>query len=226
MVTDSQFSQRNTSHQVNLSWDQIVSKKSTVAILMSGTSLQCGREIGCLSNPYRYVAMHFDGSTDFVGVTERNPSQLYRGAVAFRGKRALSAHHAIHGGYRYYFDSWHISGHTADLSTSSLVFSERLLVAANGRASSQGSASFYTDSYTVESGVSEMPLYRTGDRELSGLSSTECGVRTSILFGSIGGVSAVALQGRINRQWYRYPNFSELPTRNAWVVGGGVNASY
>ena len=36
----------------------------------------------------------------------------------------------------------------------------------------------------------------------------------------------LSLETHLERIWFSYPFYSELPRRDAWVIGGGLNASF
>jgi hypothetical protein len=222
MSTDPSFLQRNVGHGLDLSWKQILTKTTTATLLLSGTTLQCGEAVGCLASPYRYVPVEGQGGA--VAIGEKNPDALHSAAVGLRGATALSRHFAVHGGYRLYADTWKVIGHTGDLAGTLSVLQEQLLLRLRSRIASQSSASFYRDVYATDG--TTFPHFRTQDRELSGLNATSVGGRAEWAFFGAGPFVRLSFSGRVDRTWYRYPDFERMPVRNALVTGGGIDAEF
>jgi len=219
-----------SSHQVDLSWTQIVSRRATLSFLATAGLVRCGPTLGCAANPYRFVALRLD-ETRVVAVPEHNPAALERLALAVRGSIAVDASTAVRGGYRLYADTWRVVGHTLDLSVAHLLINDHLSVEAVGRGSAQSAAAFYQDVYALDgpadagvTGVS-IPYFRTADRELAGLESLRLGGRVGWTFDNVGPFLTVEVAGRAFRTFYRYPKFSDLPRRNMWLAGVGLEAS-
>lgn len=211
-------------HEFDFSWVQILGRRTRLNLLLSLKMNLCGELLGCHANPYRYVAVRSDDG-GLVAVREHHPDQRARLAVALRLSQALATNLALHGGYRFYIDSWQVSAHTADLSLSLALLQERLMLRTTGRFTWQSAASFYRDSYVGESGLLTVPSWRTGDRELSGLWDVMVSGQAELNFFSLGPFARLSPSIRVSHTWYRYPNYSELPYRNAWLIGGGLDVS-
>jgi hypothetical protein len=213
--------------KLDLSWSQILSRKSVGTVLVSGAAYECGESLGCLASPYRFVPLR-DDSGGLVTVHERTPSRLLRLAVAGRVAHAFNAKTALHGGYRFYQDSWAVFGHTVDVALTRLFAADRLALKVTSRGALQSPASFYRDNYDVavaEAGVT-VPKYRTADREYAGVRSVRVGGRAAYTFDGFGPFETFAVDARLERGFYRYPYFSEQPRRNVWMYGTGVEATW
>ena len=66
----------------------------------------------------------------------------------------------------------------------------------------------------------------TGDRELSGLHDLMLGLRGEWSWFAVGKLSRLSPSARVAHVFYRYPNYSEAPRRNAWLIGAGVDAEF
>lgn len=213
---------RSVSHDLDVSWDQIAGPHTRVAALLYGGVSRCDETLGCVASPYRYVGVSLDEGA--VALPERVPAEQVRGAAALRLSQTVGATGAVKGGYRFYADSWRILGHTADLGGTVTLLDDRALVELRGRLATQSAASFYRDDYVAEDGFADLPAYRSADRELAGLDSAAVTVRAEWTWHNVGKLVALRPSLRLTRVGWRYPEFSELPTRAAWVVGGGLDA--
>jgi len=227
----SEFWEDRATHSLDVGWAQILDRHTSLTFMASGSTMLCGEELGCLANAYRYVPITDDD--DLVSsAPERTPDRLTRGALGLRLARALGNTTAIHGAYRFYFDSWAVTGHTLDHHISQSVWGDRLLLRGQIRLSHQSGASFYADDYEASTGFGQaslqpgIPSYRTGDRELSGYDSLLLGGRIQWSFFGVGPLVQLSFNVRLTGIFYRYPQFTELPTRTASVIGGGMEASF
>ena len=217
------FEEWTHAHRLDLSWTQILTKTTA---RLTGYAAFCGEQVGCLANPYRFVAVISDGTTA-LAVRERNPDRIFRGAGSLRLSQALGRTTAVHAGYRGYLDTWQVHGHTWDLAVNQQLFHEQLMVSVDGRVSTQSAASFFRDDYQyTASNELVTPEYRSLDRELSGLFTGSVGGRLDWTFFSVGKLSTIGLNARLSRHWFLYPNFSELPERSAWLGGGGIDGTF
>lgn len=222
LATHEPLTTRTHGHQVDLTWVQIIGRTTRLSVLLMGDAAFCGAELGCDASPYRYVPL-VDGADVLLAVRERHPEQRFRVAGALRGSQALGSGAALHGGYRYYVDSWAVQAHTADLSVAIALFEERLMLRTTARTTWQSSAFFYEDSYTKSPGALSVPVWRTSDRELSGLFNFAGTVRAQWSFFDLGLLRRVAPNVRVTCVQYFYPEFSELPRRNGCLFGGGLD---
>ncbi len=221
---DADFTAFAHGHRIDAGWDQILNKKTKGALLMTANALFCEEEPGCLANPYRYVSVNSQGET-LLALGEQNPAELYRLALGGRLSRAVGPTTAIHGSYRYYVDTWKVNGHTGEVSANQSLLGDHALIGLRTRGVWQSASSFYRDNYTTTVDSFALPNFRTADRELSGLNSLQVGGRASYKLFDVGPLASLSFNTRLSRIWYRYPNFSEIPSRNAWVGGGGLNGT-
>lgn len=221
---DDAFSAFAHGHRLDVGWDQILNKRTKATLLVTANALYCEEKPGCLANPYRYVAVSTPDGT-MLALPEKNPAQLFRFAVGTRVARALGPTTAIHGSYRYYADTWKVSGHTAELSAKQSLGRDHVLLGLRVRGVVQSGASFYRDSYLTAEDVFALPGFRTGDRELAGLVSLQLGGGLAYTWFGVGPLEDLTVSARLSHTGYRYRDFSELPSRSAWVGGGGLHGS-
>ena len=217
-------------HILDLSWDHLLSPRSSLSVLLTGMFHQCGAALGCQASPYRYVALSRDDLA-VMAVRERHPERRARAAASLRYRRKLGRGLALHAGSRFYGDSWRVTGTTADLSFAKPIRGEQLILRLDGRYTWQSAAFFYRDRYvlgldTGDGGMVSIPAFRSADRELSGLHNVLAGVRAEAAFPAVGPFMRLGMTARVARLWYRYPDFSELPSRDAWLLGGGAYAEF
>lgn len=204
-------------HRVDLGWTQILTEALVARALATSTFYSCGAELGCFSNPYRYLGVRMD-SGQVLGVSERHPDTRLTGAAALQLSWALSDAQALHGGYRFAADDWGIRGHTLDLSFAQELFDDALLLRLEARGTYQRGASFYETLYTGQGSL--VPAYRTADAELSRLYNGRLQLHAQW---SMEQWSLIASAGRM---WNVYPDFRSVPRRFAWLGGLGAEVSF
>lgn len=217
--------ERTIRHSLDLGWTFILGRRTSMTVLGSGGYSTCGEVFGCEPGPYRYVPL-MEGDFVVASVRERHPDQLGRGAVAVRLSQGLPGGLAVHGGYRFYGDTWAVTGHTADASLAAGLLGERLILEARGRFTRQGPASFYLERYETTIADPAAPEYRSIDRELSGMTSAQAGGRVEWAFVGAAPFLRLGVSVRLDHTWYWYPRFPALPRRGAWMVSGGVEAEF
>ena len=230
--TGSTFAERRSTHRIDLDWAQILDPYTTLTFMGTVSTAFCGEELGCLANAYRYVPVSSEDEV-VASLPERTPDRLTRGAVGARVARALGLNTALHASYRFYADTWKVTGHTLDSHLSRSTLDDRLVLRAQVRLSHQSAASFYRDDYVtttdalipVEDDLG-LPAYRTGDRELSGFDAVLLGGRAQWTFLGVGAFYELSLNARVTGVFFRYPDFSELPARRASIIGGGMGARF
>ena len=224
--TDDDYRQHTVGHNVDLGWQHVLGRRTTMAFLATGRLDDCDPQLGCQANPYRYVGV---GRGATWVVPERHPDRRVRGAGAIRLTQGLSPTLAAHAGYGYYGDSWRITAHTADVALAHGLWADRLVLRAEGRFTWQGAASFYHDTYEIDGAATDAgsaPAYRSSDRELAALWDASAGARGELSLSGIGPFTRLRLNARVIRLWYRYRNHSELPERHAWLSGVGLSAVF
>jgi hypothetical protein len=132
--------------------------------LLAGFDYEAITEQGYLQNPYR--AMRFlagPGSTIYLTGPETYPGTRTSNATAFRLKYFLPWHASITGKYRYFFDTWAIHAHTAELGYTEPFLNDRLVADLTYRYYRQNSASFYSDLFQF----ANQQNYMARDKELA-----------------------------------------------------------
>lgn len=220
---DPHYAQISYSHLMDLSWVQVATRTTTVSILGSSHWSRCASMLGCQANPYRRVPLLTErGELPSTTVPERHPSQRWRGALSGRIAQYLGHELALHAGYRFYADTWSITGHTGDIGLAWALFDQHLVLRPETRVAWQSRAGFFLDDY-IQDPQDAVPAYRTGDRELSELLSVTATLRVEQALPTFGPLN-LRVNARASRVAYRYATFRELPRRNAWLVGVGLMA--
>lgn len=209
----------SVTHEVDVRWVQILGRTTRLSVLLTGGYLGCAESLGCNASPYRYAAVTEPGESHFA-LRERHPGQRARLAAAVRLSQALGSVAALHAGYRLYVDTWQVQAHTADLTFALGLFGERLLLRPEARFTWQGPASFWRATYEGA------PAWVTGDRELGELWNLMVGGSAELAFFAVGPLLRLAPTVRVSHTWYRYPHHAAVPARDAWIVGGGLDAEF
>ena len=215
--------QTSVTHRVDGGINAILGRTTRLKLGVSGMLHACEALLGCQTNAYRYVAIKTTDS-GLVALRETHPSRRARVAANARLSQAIGRFVALHGGYRFYADTWRVLGHTADLSANVGLAGERLLLRATGRMSQQSAASFYRERYEEDEGG--LPLFHTADRELAGLWSWRVGGRVEWAALGLGPLLRASWSVRVEHTWYRYPTLGPTWARNAWVLGAGFDAEW
>jgi hypothetical protein len=134
---------------------------------------------GFLSDPYRQVIV-FDRNNAFTATEEKHPEMRTRHAVTGKLNQAIPEIRAsLSGRYRYYFDDWKVTSHTAEAQFSKYIFND-LIVRFNYRYYTQTRAYFFYDRYAGEQYLNE--TYRTSDYKLKPFNSNNFGFSFMVLF--------------------------------------------
>lgn len=196
---------------IDLGWVQILGPTTTATVRATAGYLSCEEQYGCGASAYRYVPQ------GAVFLPERHPPNRARGAASLAIAQALGTRFALHAAYRYYRDSWLIDGHTGDAALAWSTAGGRGLLRAEGRGVVQSPAAFAVDD------VDRITNYRTADRELHGLIEWTAGLRGRWNFFGVLRCDRIALDLHAERLWFHYPEFPTSPSRDGWIVGGGVD---
>lgn len=124
---------------------------------------------GYLGNPYRYARILG------VWIPEQMPTTRSGHALTFATQHYLFDHAAVHGTYRYYWDTWAIRAHTLEASYRQDL-APRWAGEVRYRYYTQSEASFYSDNFTQEYN------YYSRDKELSDMSSHSIGMSARLRF--------------------------------------------
>jgi hypothetical protein len=157
---------------------------------------------GYLGSPYR-VARVFGAA-----VPERNPRTRTGRAVKLRSiddTGSLVSRSSLRVEYRYYWDTWDIRAHTAEVGASRYV-GERFLVDAAARYYKQDKALFYSDNATSET------LYVSRNRQLSTFNSSSLLARLSYTWPGLPAGYDLKLVGSYEFKRFAYSDFTDLRT--------------
>jgi hypothetical protein len=178
---------------------------------------------GFLGSPYR--AARAFGTL----VPERNPRTRTSRAVKLSTSYALDGgtqdrRHAIKAEYRYFWDTWQIQAHTAQVGYTR-AFGDRWLADAHVRAYSQKAALFYRDNATSDT------LYLSRNRQLSTFTNTSLGGKLSYRYGKVGEHFDVSLVTAYELMSLNYKDFTDLRNGSlyayrAHVVQAFVSANF
>ena len=132
---------------------------------------------GYLSDPYRKVRV-FNNVGGYTAETEIHPDKRTRQALTSRVSQFINPVKAsIIGSYRYYFDDWDVSSHTAEFRFNKYVFDD-FITGFNYRYYTQKGADFYFDRYDPTH-ISE---FVTADYKLMPFQSHSFGFNIKLLF--------------------------------------------
>jgi len=165
--------------------------------LLGSANLEVVSDDGYLGSPYR-VARVFGAA-----VPERNPRTRTSRAIKLRLIGDLGQRNAARGEYRYFFDTWDVKAHTAEVGYSRYI-GENWLADGFVRVHSQSAALFYADNASVET------AYLTRNRQLSAFRSLGIGGKLSYLAKKVPGRYEVKLNGAIERVRFDYSDFTDL----------------
>jgi hypothetical protein len=188
---------------------------------LAAVNLEIVSDEGFLGSPYR-AARVFGAA-----VPERNPRTRTSRAVKLRtagDTGALLARSALYAEYRYYWDTWDLRAHTAELGASKYV-GESFLVDASLRLYAQDKALFYSDDAQVET------RYVSRNRQLSTFDSTAFALRATYAWPGQPAGMALKLTAGYELKRFRFKDFTDLrsgaPYRyDANVLQMTVNATF
>lgn len=132
---------------------------------------------GFLSDPYRQVRV-YDALGASTLVDEFHPDYRVRHAGALRFSQFIVPIKASFiASYRYYFDTWKVRSHTAEVKFNKYIFND-LVFGVDYRYYTQTQASFYSDRYAQLNLAAD---YRTSDYKLKPFSSNNFGFSLTYL---------------------------------------------
>jgi len=211
----------------DLGWTHILGRTTRGGLTLAADYSDCAETLGCHASAYRFVSLDdVDTGASLMGLRERHPDTRLRGAVGGRLSQAIGGAVAVHAGYRFFNDTWQVRGHTAELAGATGLLEERLVLRLDGRASTQSAASFYLDDYQSDGADAVVPDYRSADPEMAGVNGFMAKGRAEWTFQALGPFRELSFNGRVARLWYRYHELTEIPERDAWVIGGGAGGTF
>ncbi len=164
---------------------------------------------GFLGSPYR-AARVFGAA-----VPERNPRTRTSRALNLRADGEINAEMAVHGGYRYFWDTWGIKAHTAELGLSR-TFGERWLADATLRLYSQQHALFYFDNATSET------TYVSRNRQLGTFHSIGVGAKLAYTLKKVPGQYEVKANGGYELVQFKYSDFTDIRDGSKYSFNANV----
>ncbi len=202
-------------HTLDVGVTYLLNPETQVELIYSG-----GFSHGYHANRYRRVPITFRQdlrATEWV--EETAPDQRLRNAFTVRAARALGDRWIVSADYRFYFDTWGVTGHTVTLGTS-VDLAGGLSLELRARGSQQSGASFYDDIYTTTT------EYRTRDRRLSPHLSGLAGAALTWNFGRYVDWDTLELRASVDGLVYSFDEFMvpELTSFGAapWAPLGDV----
>jgi hypothetical protein len=139
---------------------------------------------GFLSDPYRQVRV-YDGQGASTLTDELHPDYRTRHAGTVRLTQHIAPIRASAiGSYRFYFDTWDVSSHTAEIKFNKYVFRD-LILSLDYRYYQQTAASFYLDRYVGPEYLAGG--FRTSDYKLKPFSSNNVGFSLTYLLRGLRG---------------------------------------
>jgi Protein of unknown function (DUF3570) len=173
---------------------------------------------GFLGSPYR-VARVFGAS-----VPERDPRTRSSRAMKFRLLGDLGSRDALHVDYRYFWDTWDIHAHTAEVGYSRYL-GDSFLVDGYLRYYTQKHALFYSDNAQAET------TYVSRNRQLSTFNTESLGAKVAYTWKTVPGKYELKLNGALEYQRFKFSDFTDVRTGslysyNASVLQFFVSATY
>ncbi len=212
---DANFGESLTTHMVDLRLSQVLSKRLVGLLGWTLTAQQ-----GYTAKPYRFARVQ----EVLPGVCrlcppETHPRSRLRNAVFVGGRQHLFAESALDMRYRFYFDDWGLTAHTAELRLL-LGWTPAFGLRLRYRLHMQGAASFWEDIYQ------QPRRYMTADRELSPLNGHLVGVLAFWKLARWGPLAAVEIYAKTDAFRYDYHDYQRLPARMGLVVESGLEVTF
>jgi hypothetical protein len=169
---DPNFHERLDRKTWSLAVSQILTRN-----LIGGVDYEAITEQGYLQNPYRSIRyLRLPGLA--AAAPEIFPGTRTTNAIAPRLKYYLPWRASLTGKYRYFFDTWEIRAHTAELIYTQPLFRDSLITDVSYRHYRQTAASFYSDLFQF----ANQQNYMARDRELAAQHNNSVGIAFSYDF--------------------------------------------
>jgi Protein of unknown function (DUF3570) len=208
-----EFKDTATHWQYRLGVSQILSTR-----WIASANFEVLADDGFLASPYR-VARVFGAA-----VPERDPRTRSSRAAKFRLIGDLGSRDAMHAEYRYFWDTWGIKAHTAELGYSRY-FGDKWLADSFLRYYTQDHALFYSDNAQTET------TYVSRNRQLSTFDSVGLGGKLAYTWRKVPGKYEVKFNGALEYVKFKFDDFTDLRTGslysfNATVLQMFVSATF
>lgn len=200
---DLNFSEDMISRSYRLSLSQVMSKQLIMAF-----ALETITDEGFLNNPYRSVR-YVDPSVPrgYSYQSEVYPNTRTSNAVALRARYYLPHRAALHGGYRFFSDTWGINANTLELGYT-FPYEDDWIVELSYRFYDQSNADFYSDLFPYTNAQN----FLARDKEMSSFNSHTLGVGASYEFRKNG--TGFIKRGSLNVNYdlilFQYDDFRDL----------------
>ncbi len=199
---DDVFSEDVVSRSYRLSASQIMTKD-----LILSFALETIADDGFLNNPYRLVRFQDDSDKGYSFQFEVYPNTRTSNALAVRARYYLPQRAALHGGYRYFGDSWGIQANTVELGYT-LPFKEDWILEFSVRLYDQTKADFYNDLFPYV----DAQNFLARDKELSSFTTRTLGLGASYDFKRNG--SGLIKRGAVTLEYnfimFEYADFRDI----------------
>lgn len=180
---------------------------------LASVNLEAISDDGYLGSPYR-VARVFGAA-----VPERNPRTRSSRAVKFRVIGDLGSRDALRGEYRYFWDTWDIAAHTAEIGYSRY-FGEAWLGDALLRYYTQDKALFYSDNAQADT------LYVSRNRQLSTFNSFAIGAKATYTVPNVPAKYGVKVTGAYEFKRFKFNDFTDIRTGQPYAYDAHVLQVY
>ena len=200
---DANFEEDAKTRNYRLSLTQVISKDFLMAF-----ALETMTDQGFLNNPYRSVR-YLDNTVPrgYSYQAEVYPNTRTSNAVAVRGRYFLPHRAALHGGYRYFTDTWGVGANTYEIGYT-LPYKEDWILEFNYRYYDQSKADFYSDLFQA----ADEFIFLARDKELSTFTSQTFGLGATYEFNKNG--TGIIKRGTLNLNYdfimFDYADFRDL----------------
>jgi len=203
--TDPNFVKDVLAQNYRLSLSQVITKDFLISI-----ALETMTDEGFLNNPYRSVRYKVDDPSVPLGYLyqpEIYPETRTSHAFALRGRYFLAHRAALHGGYRFFTDTWGINAHTFELGYT-LPYKEDYIFELSYRFYDQTKADFYSDLFNHKDEF----IFMARDKEMSTFTTRTLGLGVSYVFNKNG--AGFIKRGSLNLNYdfilFDYADFRDL----------------
>lgn len=180
---------------------------------LTSANFEAVSDDGYLGSPYR-VARVFGAA-----IPERNPRTRSSRAIKLRSLGEVSPGHAVRVEYRYFWDTWDVKSHTAELGYIRQ-FGDLWLVDWYGRYYKQDRALFYSDNASSET------VYISRNRQLSTYKTTALGAKMAYTVKRVPGSYEIKLNGAYEFIRTKFSDFTDIRTGKPYELDAHVLQLY
>jgi opacity protein-like surface antigen len=176
--------------------------------MVLGLNYEAITDEGYLNNPYRSVRFADPGNpTGFSFEPEVYPGTRTSNAIGLRSRFHLRGAGAIHGGYRFFTDTWGINAHNIDVGYTR-PWKQAFLFDVGYRYYTQNSADFYSDLFPYE----QSQNFLARDKELSTFNShtLRFGMSYDLVKDGWRMLDRASVSFYLDHVLYNYDDFSDL----------------